>query len=239
MKNILVIEDNDSDITILKFLLNKLGYNAVFHKDPYAGVEQLKHMVFHMILLDWQLPHLSGIELLKSLKMSEDFKTIPVVMMSGRNELKDVKNALLQGALDYVIKPIDPLILQNKIEKVLSHQDNWKMIDLSQVKTTNFPKEGEVQLKLELVGISEVGVEFFGPASLECSQNYDLNFKLLKDLGIVNIPVRVLKSTTDLQTGRMRYSGTFIGLKEGELKKLRVYLREISSQTADYVKPAV
>jgi len=224
MRNILILEDNESDLTIMKYLLNKLGYVPFCLKDPYEAIDQLNKVVIHLILLDWQLPHMSGIDFLRRLKKSEQYKDIPVIMMSGRNELKDVKMALHEGAVDYIIKPIDPLIVQNKIEKFLTGIDTWQIMPLSDQQD----KEGSIPLRLELKGISEVGLEFSGPLGLNKGENYDIQFEALKKLEIPQVPIRILEVKTDSAQKVVRYVGSFIGLKEGDLKKIRLFCRSLN-----------
>ncbi|MFN3697068.1 MAG: PleD family two-component system response regulator [Pseudobdellovibrio sp.] len=224
MRNILILEDNESDLSIMKYLLNKNGYVPFPFKDPYEAIEQLDKVVVHLILLDWQLPRMSGIDFLRRLKKSEQYRDIPVIMMSGRNELKDVKMALHEGAVDYIIKPIDPLIVQNKIEKFLTGIDNWQIMPLSSDQETT----GSLPLRLELKGISEVGLEFSGPIGLNKGENYDIEFAALKKLDIQQVPIRILEAKHDSTQKVVRYIGSFIGLKEGDLKKIRLFCRSLN-----------
>jgi len=225
MRNILILEDNESDSTIMKFFVTKLGYIPYCHKDPYEAIEQLDKIVIHLVLLDWHLPRMSGIDFLRRIKKSEQYKDIPVIMTSGRNELKDVKLALFEGALDYIIKPVDPLIFQNKIEKVFTGSDAWKLM---QIPKTQEDVAGSVPLHVELTGISEVGLEFNGPQGLNKGENYDIEFSVLKKLDIPNVPIRIIDTKTDSTSKVQKYLGSFIGLKEGDLKKIRIFCRSLS-----------
>ena len=88
MLNILIIEDNASDFKLMASLLERKNYNVFHAGDWYAGQQLIAERQYHLILLDWELPQISGIDVLATIKMMPEKKNIPVIFVTGRNEGK-------------------------------------------------------------------------------------------------------------------------------------------------------
>lgn len=224
MKNILVIEDNETDTILMKFLLNKLGYVGHFFKEPVSALMKLDHFHFQLIILDWQLPHFSGIEFLRRIKKSEDKKDIPVLMTSSRNDIKDVKLALKEGVFDYMIKPVDPQIFKSKLDKIFAEDDKWAA---TEIPMSYENRGGMLAVHLDLQSISEVEVTFSSNHLLTVGDNYFVQFKALTDLGVEQMPVRITQ-LDKTQSGLILYKASFIGLREGDLKQIRIFCKTLA-----------
>lgn len=231
MSNVLVIEDNDSDQTILKFLLKQFGYSADFTKNVFDADEKLNQFNYEIILLDWHLPKMTGIDYLRQLKSNQKKKNIPVVMISGRNETKDIKMALKEGISDYVLKPIDPAILKNKMNEILSKKkDQWAV---TQVPAYLDERVGFFTTPFYLTAISEVDIFFESSNLLVENEIYQLNFGLLKDIGVDELNIKIIK--TDInefsnQQPKFKYTGKLVGLKEQVLVRIRLLCRTLNTQ---------
>jgi DNA-binding response OmpR family regulator len=98
----------DSDATLLQFLDNILtskGFHMVMASDGVHGLSLLRIMKVDLILLGITMPDLDGISVLKSIR---EFSYIPVIMVTGRKDVKTLEQALIFGADDYVTKPFKP-----------------------------------------------------------------------------------------------------------------------------------
>lgn len=117
---ILLIDDDKSLVTIFETALKKGGYQVVAANDGNTGLDKAKTEKPDLILLDQVLPDLSGNEVLKTLKSSSVTSSIPVSMLSnfGQNEL--IKDALNQGAIDYILKyQVEPQDIVNKVKELV------------------------------------------------------------------------------------------------------------------------
>ena len=83
-----------------------------------AALNNLQHRKADLVLLDWNMPQMSGIEFLQSIRKDENLKDIAVIMVTGMAEKKDIEEALQAGANDYIIKPFSPATFEKKIHKV-------------------------------------------------------------------------------------------------------------------------
>lgn len=122
----LIVDDFDLIRMMLKKTLKELGYTemeeAVDGLDAYEKIVQAKAegRSYDLVFLDWNMPVMTGLELLQKCKKSEDLKDIPFIMITAESEQKKIVSAIKLGVADYAIKPFSPAQLSKKIERVLN-----------------------------------------------------------------------------------------------------------------------
>jgi two-component system phosphate regulon response regulator PhoB len=116
---ILVVEDDVAIRDMLCFSLKQRGYSCVAASDGEQGLECLKIQQPDLILLDWMLPGIDGIEFIRRLRVNEFLANIPVIMLTAKSESEDLVKGLSVGADDYVNKPFSPAELAARIKAVL------------------------------------------------------------------------------------------------------------------------
>ena len=102
---ILVIEDEPSQVELLKFNLDRQGYDVVVAMDGEEGVQTARDELPDLILLDWMLPSLPGVEVCRHLRRNKATREIPIIMLTARSEERDKVRGLEVGADDYITKP--------------------------------------------------------------------------------------------------------------------------------------
>lgn len=102
---VLIVEDETSQIELLKFNFEKGGYKTLVAEDGEEGLLQAEEHSPDLIILDWMLPELSGIEVCRQLKRNEHTRAIPILMLTARGEESDRVRGLDTGADDFVVKP--------------------------------------------------------------------------------------------------------------------------------------
>ena len=105
MKKILIIDDEIHIVELLKFNLENDGYKVDYSYDGFDGYLKTKEFQPDLILLDWMLPNISGIDLLKKIRSDETLEQIPVIMLTAKNMEEDKLEGLEDGADDYITKP--------------------------------------------------------------------------------------------------------------------------------------
>lgn len=116
---ILVVEDEPGIQEVLKFNLGVQGHHVMVAADAEAAMTLLRGALPDLILLDWMLPGMSGIEFAKRLRADGRMKEIPVIMLTARAEERDKVLGLDTGADDYITKPFSPRELMARIKAVL------------------------------------------------------------------------------------------------------------------------
>jgi two-component system phosphate regulon response regulator PhoB len=117
--NILVIEDEPAIQELLALNITQAGHNAIRALSVETAQELLRNTLPDLILLDWMLPGMSGIEYARRLKSDQLTKTIPIIMLTARGDEYDKVRGLEVGADDYVTKPFSPRELNARIKAVL------------------------------------------------------------------------------------------------------------------------
>ena len=115
---LLLVEDEASQQIILDYNLKSAGYETVQASDGYQALQLIDEELPDLILLDWMLPGVSGIEICRQLKARKDTREIPIIMLSARSEEVDKVRGLETGADDYMQKPygIQELLARIKLQ---------------------------------------------------------------------------------------------------------------------------
>lgn len=119
MKKILIIDDEIHIVELLKFNLENNGYKVDYSYDGFDGYLKTKEFQPDLILLDWMLPNISGIDLLKKIRSDADLEQIPVIMLTAKNMEEDKLEGLHDGADDYITKPFSVKEVLARISSVL------------------------------------------------------------------------------------------------------------------------
>ncbi|MDR2630942.1 MAG: response regulator [Spirochaetaceae bacterium] len=121
MKTILVVDDSRIMRNIVKntFSLMKIPCQYVEASNGREALEQLVNQKIDLVLLDWNMPQLSGIEFLKTIREKEEYKNLPVIMVTSEAARYNVIEALKNGATDYIIKPVNEKNFKEKLSKII------------------------------------------------------------------------------------------------------------------------
>jgi two-component system phosphate regulon response regulator PhoB len=117
--NILLVEDEPAIQELLAFNVTQCGYRALQASDADAALTQINSALPDLILLDWMLPGMSGVELAKRLRADQRTRNIPIIMLTARTDERDKILGLESGADDYITKPFSPRELMARIRAVL------------------------------------------------------------------------------------------------------------------------
>jgi len=118
-KRILVIDDQGSIRVVFSSFLKDIGFNNVDCAMDGKDALKLMHIYpYDLVICDWVMPKLSGMELLQMLRQSEQASAIPFIMVTSSSDSEDVQLAIAAGVTDYIIKPFQPVQLK---QKVLQH----------------------------------------------------------------------------------------------------------------------
>jgi two-component system, cell cycle response regulator DivK len=120
MKKILVVEDNDTNLYLIRFILEKSGYDVITAGNGTKAVEMALNESPDLIIMDIQLPDISGLEATKRIRASEADGTLPIVALTSYAMIGDKEMALAAGCTGYIEKPIDPAPFVREIEKYLN-----------------------------------------------------------------------------------------------------------------------
>jgi two-component system phosphate regulon response regulator PhoB len=116
---ILIVDDEDSLLEIVRYNLERAGFEAATAHDGEEALTAISERIPDLVVLDWMLPHVSGIEVCRQIRRLGGARSIPVIMLTARSDETDKVRALNTGADDYLTKPFSPGELTARIQAVL------------------------------------------------------------------------------------------------------------------------
>ncbi len=116
---VLVVEDEDALSALLQYNLDKEGYRVTIASDGEEALVMVDEQMPDLVVLDWMLPKVSGVEVCRRLRARPETRNLPIIMLTARGEETDRIRGLDTGADDYVVKPFSMSELAARIRAVL------------------------------------------------------------------------------------------------------------------------
>jgi two-component system chemotaxis response regulator CheY len=116
---VLVVDDSSTMRRIVKGVFKGLGFTNILEaEDGSVALEKLKKEEVDLILADWSMPKVTGLDLLKTVRSDNNLKNIPFIMVTAEGQKKDILEAAKARVSNYVVKPFAPETLSERIKKV-------------------------------------------------------------------------------------------------------------------------
>jgi len=164
---LLVVDDNEMNRDMLSRRLERRGYAVIVVEDGKRALEVVDTQQVSLVLLDVEMPGISGIDVLKTLRERYSAAELPIIMVTARQQAEDVVEALGLGANDYVTKPIDFDMLEMIINARLAgvaRNDVWpRLVTLNdrEIEVLTWAARGKTSSEIaDLVSLSKRTVDF-------------------------------------------------------------------------------
>ena len=200
--HILIVEDEDCLLEVLRYNFEKAGYVVESLANGDRAAAWLQEVIPDLVLLDWVLPGLSGIELCRRLRRSPTTKTLPVIMLTARSDEMDKVCGLEMGADDYVTKPFSVNELLARAAGLLRRRDARLIADTLKV--------GDIELNRDAMLVLRQGTSVhLGPTDYRLLEFFMLSpgrvftrRQLLN--GVWGGEVYIDERSVDVHIGRLR-----------------------------------
>lgn len=117
---IVMVEDEEPMRKLIHTYLNKMGFKKVFvARDGGEALEKLKEITADLIISDWDMPGMNGIDLLRKVRMDEKYKKTPFLLLTAHRDKESVTEAMKEGVSNYIVKPFERATLEKKLEEML------------------------------------------------------------------------------------------------------------------------
>ena len=209
---IFIIEDEPSIIQLVQHNLEKEGFIVSSSENGNEGLKQLKKFEPNLLLLDWMLPDLSGIEICKNIRKDNKFKSLPIIMLTAKGEEEDKIKGLDSGVDDYLTKPFSfnellariKAILRRSNPEIVSDNLEYEDLFLDRIEKRVFRNKKEIKL---------------GPTEFRLLEFFLMNPKRVysRDQILENVwpnNVNVENRTIDVHIRRLRQSINIDNTKE-------------------------
>ncbi len=118
---ILVVDDFGTMRRIIKNILLEIGYHNIEEaEDGEIALQKLKAGGIEFVITDWNMPNMSGLELLTAVRLDEALKNIPVLMVTAEAAKENVINAVQAGVSNYIVKPFTATVLKERVDAILA-----------------------------------------------------------------------------------------------------------------------
>ena len=132
MNNILVIDDDKELCSIIQKYMDRVGYSAYFCHTGASGIHNVEENEYQLIILDIMLPEIDGFSVLSEIR---NFSTVPVLMLTAKNEEADKIRGLKAGADDYLTKPFSMDELMARVESLIRRYTKFNNSDITRLKS--------------------------------------------------------------------------------------------------------
>ncbi len=117
----LVVDDFATMRRIIRNLLKELGFNNVDEaEDGVYALQKLRGETFDFVISDWNMPNMTGIDLLRAIRADDQLKHLPVLMVTAEAKKENIIAAAQAGASGYVVKPFTAVTLDEKLKKIFN-----------------------------------------------------------------------------------------------------------------------
>ena len=220
---VLIIDDEVHIVELIKFNLETSGYDVDISYDGLDGYLKIKENKPNLILLDWMLPNISGIDMLKKIRSDKSLSNIPVIMLTAKNMESDKIEGLELGADDYITKPFSIKELLARVSSVLRRYNitkendedilNVGNLNVNLLKYEVYKGNEKIDLTLKEFELLKLLIENKGKA---LSRNYLLDkiwgYDYYGETRTVDVHIRYLRKKIEGDDSSEKYIKTIRGV---------------------------
>lgn len=223
MARLLIVDDDPDILRMGEKILAQAGHKIQTAESALKAMDLLNNSSFDLLISDANMPLYSGFELIQTVRSNPKLNHMSVIMLTGLRERKDVDKAVRVGVDDYIVKPLDPMLLVQKVNALIEkHQPSQKPeIHFSRESSASI---AHMSLQVQMESISELGVVITTNLPLSVGQTLDLNAGFFTQLGDTVPPLKVLSCVPVDSTMTFRLELQFLGAPESFLQKIRRYI---------------
>jgi DNA-binding response OmpR family regulator len=119
VKKIIIIDDEPFILMMIEDKLKRAGFRVITHRESVSAVEKVRAERPDLVILDWMMPEISGLEVCRSLKADPELAPIPIIMLTAKSQEDDERLGLSCGVERYVVKPFSPKVLLEYVVDIL------------------------------------------------------------------------------------------------------------------------
>lgn len=221
MGRILVVDDDPDILKMAEKVLGSAGHTVFGAEDALRAVDWLNTIEFDLLLSDANMPHYSGFELVNTVRNNAKFDKMAVAMLTGLRERKDVERAVKMGVDDYIVKPLDPLLLIQKVNSLFAKKPP---AEYPEIRLEGAASRASLDWPVTLQSISELGVRMLCEIPLRPGMVLEVRSEFFRTLDVEPPPMKILSVDVDAVTGMYRAHLIFLGAQEAFLQKVRRWL---------------
>jgi DNA-binding response OmpR family regulator len=228
MGHLLIVDDDIYFLKMVRKILEFSGYTVSTASDSPKALEILETEKFDLILTDANMPGGSGYDLIKKIKNDSTTFEIPIAMLTSRRNKEDVLKGLDCGAIDYIVKPIDPDLFLEKIKMLLSPQVRAPASSaIEELDLIEIPIHASArwEIKFEITALSEKGLVLTAPIAIASKSYFILSSYLFGKIQIDRPHLKVIECVNHPEKpNTFLIRALFVGLNVSEQQRIRFWM---------------
>ncbi|MCB0379360.1 MAG: response regulator [Bdellovibrionales bacterium] len=211
----LIVDDDEDILKIIRVLLQSQGHDVEPSTSALEAMKLLKRQEFDLVITDATMPAHSGFDLIRTIRKDKNLKHLTIAMLTGRREREDIEQAVEVGVEDYIVKPIDPKVLMEKVDRLIKKHKK-KMEDLGK----HQPTPSRLSLDCMVTRVTDVGITIEGPVFFQPGCQVEIDVEILKKAGIEKNKFKTIYSKELKKEGYYATDMVMLGLNNREKKIL-------------------
>jgi DNA-binding response OmpR family regulator len=220
---LLIVDDDPDILRMAEKILAHAGHEVKVAENALKAIDILGTGPFDVLVSDANMPLYSGFELIQTVRANPKYESMAIAMLTGLRERKDVEKALRAGVDDYIVKPLDPLLLVQKVNSLIAGRQPQQKPEIH-LQPESPQANGHMFFEIRLESISELGVVIRTPLNLKVGQTVDLQAEFFTHLGQRIPPLKVLSVQPTDKPDINRVELMFLGATEILLTKIRRWI---------------
>ncbi len=222
MARILVVDDDPDILNLAEKILVSASHTVIVAEDALRALDWLNQVQFDLMISDANMPMYSGFDLINTVRKNSKFNEMSIAMLTALRERSDVERAVKVGVDDYIVKPLDPMLLLQKVDalfnkKAPANHPEIKVVNLEQ-------SQAVLHRKITIEAVSELGLRILTEEPVVRGEMLNITGDIFQTLDIDIPPMKVLNVEKDAETGLYRSQLIFLGAREAVLQKIRRWI---------------
>lgn len=218
-RNILFVDDDPVAQALVTSMLTQAGYVVTCVSDGFEAIDLLHRYAFDLLLLDIMMNQMNGLDLLKRIKAQPESRSIPVMMLSARDDKTIILKARQMGAEDYIVKPPQKDQFLRKIENALGGRPRFAEVYMAK---DSERAKCDVIFRGQVLSVGESGMTLSSEIPLAVNTFQCIQSPLFKAIGLQSNQFKVVHCQEE-KTGYTIYLN-FLGLKGSEVAAVREWV---------------
>lgn len=224
MARILVVDDDPDVLKLVEKVLSSRQHDVCVASDAIQAMDFLNSSSFDLLISDGNMPHFSGFELVTTIKNNKRLHRMAVAMLTSLRERKDIEKAIRAGVDDYIVKPIEPMLLIQKVDSLFLKKPPAQHLECDVPKSLKM-SSALAHIDIQITKISEIGLTIKAPFSLPEGHTIEIPLEVFRRLELKAPGMKVL-SCTEMPDHFFELKIGFIATNENFTSTLRNWINK-------------
>jgi DNA-binding response OmpR family regulator len=225
MGRILIVDDDPDVLRVVEKVLQVSQHEVYTASDALRAMDLLNASKYDLMISDANMPQFSGFELVRTIKNNKKFENMSIAMLTGLREKKDLEKAIRAGVDDYIVKPIDPLVLLEKVDALFKKKPPMERLQFDLQPGTSY-SIGDLATAVQILQLNELGLVLRGKVEVHEGTMVKVGTELFRKLEMKSAPPMKVISCRKIAEGENEIRVAFIGMTEAFHQKVRAWIEQ-------------